>query len=298
MINVLAIEGGGSHTRVVLGGDGGGVLREARGGPASALHVDRAAYPAELLRLIDEVLATDTPPARIGCAGPMDRQLVSEILASRFPGTPLRWYSEGEIALGVYGLSWGISVVAGTGSSSRAMTRDGAWIETGGFGPQFDDLGSGYWIGREGIAAVLRAEHGRGPATRLRDALFARFDLADAWDLVPQCVGNGHVAVPRVAAFAAEVCALASEGDDVATEICAHAAQHLADLVLASARRAGLLGESGCPVVPTGGVFRAREAILAPFEAAVRAAQPEYEIYKAVPDPVIGLLNLLSKSLR
>ena len=51
------------------------------------------------------------------------------------------------------------------------MTRDGAWIETGGFGPQFDDLGSGYWIGREGIAAVLRAEHGGGPATRLRDAV-------------------------------------------------------------------------------------------------------------------------------
>ena len=99
---LLAIEGGGSTTRVVVGTAAGELVRERRGGPASALYVDPATYPDTLNQLIDDALAgEETCPGRIGFAGPMNRALLGETLAARFPGVTQRWYSEGEIALGV-----------------------------------------------------------------------------------------------------------------------------------------------------------------------------------------------------
>lgn len=291
---VLAIEGGGTHTRVVLGGEWGGVMRETRGGPGSALYVDATHYPLHLSGLITEVLRSDAV-ARIGCAGPMDRALVNAALAKRLPGVPVTWFSEGEIALGVYALDWGATVVGGTGSSARATAPGGAWVEVGGFGPQFDDLGSAYWIAREAIGAALRAEHGRAPATALREALFQHFNIANPWALVPLCEGNGHLSVTRVAAFAREVAACANAGDSVARDVLAQAGIHLADLVLAATARAGISTLENVPVVPTGGVFRAGESVLQSFEARLRAAGFDFRRFGPVPDPVIGLLNLLTR---
>lgn len=287
---VLAIEGGGTQTRVVLGGEHGGVMREARGGPGSALYVDAEAYPRELAALLDEVLLGEAP-VRGGGAGPVNQALIEQVLARRLPGLPFRWYSEGEIALGVYALDWGVSVVGGTGSSARAVAPGGAWVEVGGFGPQFDDLGSGYWLAREGIAAVLRAEHGRGPATALRAQVFEHFGISDPWELVPMCAGNGHIAVTRVAACAPRVTACAEGGDVVALSLCGVAAGHLADLVHAAARRAGIAAKAEVPVVATGGLFSS-DMITGPFRAALA---PNFLLRKPVPDPVIGLLNLLTR---
>ncbi len=292
---VLAIEGGGTHTRVVLGGEWGGVMREARGGPGSALYVDALHYPEALSRLIDEVLREEQP-VKIGCAGPMDRALVNGALAWRLPGVPVTWFSEGEIALGVYALDWGVTVVGGTGSSARAAVPGGAWVEVGGFGPQFDDLGSAYWIAREAIGAALRAEHGRAMPTTLREAMFHYFEITDAWGLVPLCEGNGHLSVTRVAGFAHEVCACAEAGDAVASGVLAEAGRHLADLAVAAARRAGIAEAAQVPVVPTGGVFRARDLVVGPFTERLRASGLNYVLHGPVPDPVIGLLNLLARA--
>ena len=43
----------------------------------------------------------------------------------------------------------------------------GEAARAGGWGHMIGDEGSGYWIGREALAAVMRASDGRGPATRL-----------------------------------------------------------------------------------------------------------------------------------
>ena len=296
---LLAIEGGGTGTRVVFEDDSGVILGRAEGGPASALYADANAYPHELAQLFDAVLPLDTQPRRVGLAGPVNRDLIADTVRHHFPDAEFFAYSEGEIALAAYGLRWGISIVAGTGSSARAATPGGTWVEVGGFGPQFDDLGSAYWIGREAIAAVLRAEHGRGPDTALRAPMFVHFEIDHIWGLVPLCTGNGHVPVARVAAFARVVTAFAEQGDAVASSLCDAAAAHLADLVFAATHRAGLDAEGGVgpvPVVPTGGVFRATQAIYEPFCAYLADATTPYDTRAAVPDPMPGLLNLLRRA--
>lgn len=293
---LLAIEGGGTGTRVVFEDDAGMIVGRAEGGPASALYADPKVYPDELTHLFRAVVPSGCVPRRVGLAGPVDRAMVADVVRAQFPAADFHAYSEGEIALGACELTWGVTVVGGTGSSARAATPEGQWVEVGGFGPQFDDLGSAYWLGREAVASVLRAEHGRGPATALRAPLFAHFEIADAWGLVPLCAGNGHVPVARVAAFAPEVTRAADAGDGFAKALCCAAAEHLADLVQAATRRAGLGIHSEVPVVPTGGLFHAAQAIYVPFCECVAECTTGFCVYPAVPDPMPGLLNLLRRA--
>jgi N-acetylglucosamine kinase-like BadF-type ATPase len=50
----------------------------------------------------------------------------------------------------------GVLLLAGTGSIALARDREGRWHRAGGLGPAKGDEGSGYWIGREYRARVLR----------------------------------------------------------------------------------------------------------------------------------------------
>lgn len=70
----------------------------------------------------------------------------------------------------------GIVIVAGTGSAVFARTPDGSTVRAGGWGAVIGDEGSGYAIGRDGLAAVAHALDG-GPATRLTDLLRDRYQL-------------------------------------------------------------------------------------------------------------------------
>ena len=81
---------------------------------------------------------------------------------------------------GALASGWGVSITAGTGVACLALAHVGAPRIIGGHGFLLGDEGGAFWIGREGLRAVLRAADGRGPATALSDAAATRFDgLAD-----------------------------------------------------------------------------------------------------------------------
>ena len=67
----------------------------------------------------------------------------------------------------------GSSSIAGTGSICYGRNDAGQAARSGGWGYILGDEGSGYWIGRRALAAVVRHADGRGPATTL-DAARAR----------------------------------------------------------------------------------------------------------------------------
>ncbi len=47
--------------------------------------------------------------------------------------------------------SWGVVLVAGTGSIATGLSPSGKMLRTGGWGYAFSDEGSGYWMGKEAI---------------------------------------------------------------------------------------------------------------------------------------------------
>lgn len=169
--------------------------------------------------------------------------------------------------LGVLGDQHGAVVAAGTGVVTLGVGPEHS-TRIDGWGYIMGDAGSGYWLGREVLDAVMRAFDGRGPDTGLTAVVQERWpDLASGY--VELQASDDRVRT--VASFAASAAILAAAGDRVAVRICCEAARELAlstvtalDVVAARADAA---------VGAVGGVFGS-ELIRSEFEQAVSAKRP------------------------
>ncbi|WP_413354237.1 N-acetylglucosamine kinase [Microbacterium sp. 1P06AB] len=155
--------------------------------------------------------------------------------------------------LGALGDRHGAVVAAGTGVVTLAVGETET-ARVDGWGWIMGDAGSGYWIGRAALDAVMRAYDGRGPATMLTDAAVSRWpDLTQAY----MALQADHDRVRVVASLAREVAAAADAGDQVAIDISHRAAHELASSAQTSVRRVRT-DEPVFDVCAIGGVFASR----------------------------------------
>jgi glucosamine kinase len=184
--------------------------------------------------------------------------------------------------LGALGDELGVVVAAGTGVVTLAVgAHDVARID--GWGNLIGDAGSGYWLGRAALDAVMRAYDGRGPATAL--SAVVRQDFPDI-EMAYLDLQADPLRVSRIAAYARQVTELAA-ADAVAARICDGAA---AELVLSAAtglRRVGEDSGSSPVVCGIGGVLRAPE-IAARFERGLRELWPAVDIRPAIANALDG----------
>ncbi|MDO5067116.1 MAG: BadF/BadG/BcrA/BcrD ATPase family protein [Propionibacteriaceae bacterium] len=136
--------------------------------------------------------------------------------------------------LGALGDVSGAVVAAGTGAVTLAAGPGGV-RRVDGWGHLLGDEGAGFWIGREALAAVLKAHDGRGPATSLTEVARAEFGDLSGLYLVVQSDPNR---VSRVAAWGRHV-AEHAPSDAVSAEISQRAGAALAASVAAGLRGAG-----------------------------------------------------------
>ena len=217
--------------------------------------------------------------------GELKEMLRSERLAERVIVT-----GDLDIALeAAFGQGPGAVLVSGTGSVAVARTPDGVVHRSGGLGWQIGDEGSGYAIGRAALAALGRAQDGRGPATRLTETL-ARASGKDFSGLVRWSTS----AEPgEIAALAPAVLDTAAGGDEVANSLVESAARDLVDLVRPLAAK--FPAKTPVPVALTGGNLepdRALRALVLTQLATMPAVKP-------VPDrlePVLGALAVARRA--
>ncbi len=292
----LAFEGGGTKTRILLARPDGPILTSETGSCSNGIYIEPESYRVEMSQRLKRIaqLAEDAG-GRVtvaGLAGPMDRDLVVELITRAFGAIEMVTAGEAQIALACHGLTVGLSVVAGTGSNCTAYDAQGRHFTTGGFGPQFDDLGSAYWIGREAIAAVVRGEDGRGMPTVLKERLFSYAEIADVWHIHRLCDRNGHLPRRYVAEFTPYVFEAARSGDEPALDVCRRAGDVLADLAVGAARRAGMLWPM-VPLVPSGGVFHGADVILPSLGERARTLGVELDVYPPVLEPAPGIFKVI-----
>ncbi|MGN6273860.1 MAG: N-acetylglucosamine kinase [Protaetiibacter sp.] len=182
------------------------------------------------------------------------------------PGRVLLAHDSVTSYLGTLGDQHGVVVASGTGSIILAVGPAGV-ARVDGWGYLMGDAGSGYWLGRAALDAVMRAHDGRGPETALTAVVSARWpELEDAYVQL-----QSDPAKVSVIAWFAEAVAAHAASDAVAERICREAAEELALSAVTALRRAGV---DIAPVVSaTGGVFRG-DVVRATFEDAVRAVHP------------------------
>ncbi len=297
----LAVEGGGSKTRLLLADTERNILTREVGGTSSALYVqapDYDAYAARMRVLLQKIqAAVDAVPGRVtvvGLAAPMVKELVAELVREMLGDVPIVITSEAAVALACYELRAGVSLVAGTGASCVALNEQGKGAACGGFGPQFGDEGSGYWLGREAIAAAMREHDGRGPKTALSRALCAFYQIGHIMEIYSFRDQGGHVSGPKVASCVPVVFETARAGDAVARAVCRRAGHALGHTVVATVKRAGIV-ERPVPVVLTGGVFHGGGLLLTPLKRVLRRSGMEFRVFPVVTEPGEGIFKIIEQ---
>ena len=127
-------------------------------------------------------------------------------------------------------------LIAGTGSIAIARSEDGSTRRVGGWGQELGDEGSGYWIGREALHAVVQADDGRAADTALRSAVLDHLRLGAATDLIAWVASADKGAV---AALVPGVAGAAEGGDQVAQDVLERASAALERHVSALLEQSG-----------------------------------------------------------
>src|SRR6266542_418240 len=260
-MHVLGIDAGGTKTVCLLADERGLILSEGRG-PGANLH---AAGEQAVERVLHQVMEaaldgwTVTPDAIcLGIAG-VDRQdeanAVTAIMRRIGHRSRVLVVNDALIAL-VAGArdAPGIVIISGTGSIVYGRNARGEAARAGGWGHMIGDEGSGYWIGRESLAAVMRAADGRGPETRLTVEILAHFNVDDESRL-PRIVYDREQPRVSVAALGPIAQRATDQGDAVATRILERAADELVLAARSVATRLEMRGDEFTFYL-AGGVFR------------------------------------------
>jgi putative N-acetylmannosamine-6-phosphate epimerase/N-acetylglucosamine kinase-like BadF-type ATPase len=180
----------------------------------------------------------------------------------------------------------GVVLAAGTGVVALAMSEHGAYRKVDGCGHLLGDAGSGFAIGRAGLAAVLAAADGRGAATALTAAAERRYGRGSG---LAQRIYQSPTPVAAVAAFAPDVVALAGL-DPVASAIVTGAAVDLAHTAAAAVR---VLDRGDTVAVAcTGRVFDAGEPLLVPLRERLAELAPAARLVPPAGDPLAGAIRL------
>lgn len=200
------------------------------------------------------------------------------------------WVSDDTVTAhaGALGGEWGISLRVGTGVACLAVPPDaGPPVVIDGHGYLLGDDGAGYWIGREGLRAVLRSVDGRGGYTTLSTAAAERFGpLAD----LHVRIHDLPRAVNEIGQFAMPVLAAAMADDRVASIVITRAAGALAETVQAAVAATGVTGD--VPVV-LGGRLLDRPSILRDrIVPAIHQVAPMAVVREASGSPLDGALAL------
>lgn len=289
----LGIDIGGTHSRARLVA-GQAVLAEAQGRSASVA----AQGPEQALAALNELLGqlrldADGPVAAVcaGAAGMLKGEALVRFqrrLAEVTDGGPVLVVGDGALVLPAANLEDGVGVICGTGTVAFARWGERS-ATAGGWGFLLGDDGSGYWVVRRAIRALLdRSDRARPPGPLGADLLRAAgaSDAVALRDLVYQD--------PRPGRWAGLAPVVLASSDPEVGDILEEAAAALDSLVAAVLEP---LGEPvGLPIVLAGGVTgndRYRRAVA----EHLHRARPASTVSVLAEPPVAGAVRLAQRAL-
>lgn len=237
---IAAVDLGKTRCRVAVDG---APVRSGDGAPGLAASggVDRAAK-AILRLLVDEQSPTHIG---IGAAGAWAAPDAAQTLAERLAettGAAVAVTSDVVTAhAGALRGRPGVLLIAGTGAAALGADSDGIRLIDG-WGPDVGDFGSGSWLGREAVRAVLRARVGVGPSTVLTDAVAE--SIAPSTDLI-SWVAQQEALARALGTLAPLVLDAAEHSDAVGLGIAAEAVRLLTASALAASDTAEIALHGG-----------------------------------------------------
>jgi N-acetylglucosamine kinase-like BadF-type ATPase len=295
---VLGVDGGGTKTHAVVADETGAILGFGASGPGNwedvGIEAAGAAIRAAVRGAFDSggVGPGDVRASVFGLAGvdfPSDRLRLSGIPEAVGLVGPCEITNDAFVALRAgAGRSWGVVVIAGSGSVAAGRNSAGEVFRTLGLGPLFGDWGSASEISEAGVGAVADEFTGRGPKTLLTELLCERTGSASGMDFIERA-GRGRV---DPAVFAPVVVEAADRSDEVACGILERAGEALGASAALVIRALGMQ-ELDPELVLAGGLFHTRNRCLnQTLEATVRRTAPRVQPVRLEAPPVVGAVLL------
>jgi N-acetylglucosamine kinase len=296
-MHVLGIDVGGTKTTCFLGDDHGRVVTTAGGQGANLQTVGELELEKVLHAVMEEATTRrSVTPAAIclGIAGvdrPDDAAIVRGIMDRIGYKARVLVVNDALIALQAgIGSEPGVVIVAGTGSIAYGCDRHGFAARAGGWGYGLGDEGSGYWMGRMALHAVVRAADGRSEPTALTGFVLDHFGIARPQELLPlvRHADFKPASIATVAMYLQQACEL---GDAVAAGIVERAAQELTTAAASVTTRLALAGDTFVFVL-SGGMFKALPRLRSDVERLLAGIAPTSTCLHLEVEPALGALRL------
>ncbi|MGI5128210.1 N-acetylglucosamine kinase [Pseudonocardia sp. CA-107938] len=288
-MTLVAVDGGQSGLRLTVVGSG-----QVHTGPGFAYQHDIVGPLVAAVGLAWAAAGAPGPVERaaLGLTGlPSDepgRHRLAAELDALWPDAELLLCADNVTAhAGLFRGARGVALTVGTGVNCLAVDpAAGASHRVDGWGHLLGDDGSGFAIGRAGLAAVLRAVDGRGSATLLAERAERRYGPVR---LMPQGLYTSPTVVDDVARFAVDVLDAAEAGDAVALDVVTAAAEELART--AAAGVATLPGPAPVPVACSSRLLT-RAVLREPWVAALARCCPRAILVDEPGSPLDGACHL------
>jgi N-acetylglucosamine kinase-like BadF-type ATPase len=292
-MHVVGIDAGGTKTVAARATPDGEMVAQARRGGANLRTHGELAVEVVLHEVMEAVGAFDDGPPLAVCVGmagvdrPDEAATVRAILRRLGCRQHVVVVNDALVAL-VAGAdrAFGVCVVAGTGSIVYGVNANGVAARAGGWGPVLADEGSGFFIGRQALAAVMRATDGRGPRTALVPAILQHYGVSTP-DALVQAIYGATDQRRQVASLGPVVEAARADGDRVAEELLSHAADELARAAQSVAVQLSMRGEV-FPFVLAGGMFLASPWMASTLTARLGEVAPRATVMPSPVEPVRG----------
>jgi uncharacterized phosphosugar-binding protein/N-acetylglucosamine kinase-like BadF-type ATPase len=166
-----------------------------------------------------------------------DQQLLAAAIMQRLKFNELIIVSDTKAgALGGQSLAE-LTIVVGTGITALVKTAKESFELTG-HGYLIGDEASGFWIGRSGLNAALRAQEGRGPETTLLKSAVDFYNIPA--HQLPDYLHQLESPVTQISAFAPHVISAAKSGDEQGLVIVDKAADEITSLIKVAKKRANI----------------------------------------------------------
>jgi len=296
---VLGVDGGGRKTYAVVI-DGSGALVGAGEAGASNWEITGADGASGAVgTAVREALSAagigaDTLAASVfGLAGldwPSDEPRLGAVAEAAVPGVPRRIVNDAFIALRAGASeSWGIAVIAGTGTIAVGRDPVGTEFRTVGEGRAFGDFGDEFDVSELAVRAVADQYTGRGPVTMLTEMLCERLGEPTVESLLERLARTDpSLRQPALQNLTPMVLAATEAGDLVARTVLERIGLALGEAAGVVARRLDLTNLP-VEVVLAGGLFRTpNRYLLDELELGVRRTAPRAELRQLTAPPVVG----------
>src|SRR3954471_13407870 len=296
-MHVLGIDVGGSKTMCLLADEDGRIIASAQDEGANLQGAGELALEKVLHAVMEKTIAdTEIMPGAIclGIAGvdrAPDEAVVYSIMKRIGYKARILVVNDALIALQAgIGDGPGIVIVSGTGSIAYGRNSRGEASRAGGWGYVLGDEGSGYWIGRLALRAVVRHADGRGRPTALTAKLLGHFHVSRAAELIHR-IYQDEVAPRVIASLAKYVQHARDEGDLVAAAILSQAADELMTAGTAVMSRLNLKDEQFTFVL-AGGMFHAVPWLCDRLTLLLPSLASRSRTIRLEADPAVGAVHL------